>query len=409
MIEMDWKFLIILLVCCLDYIHCEASCCSGNNVIYDNETCIDGSAINIADCGMMFLLENVTKSLFFIDDDKNLIDDQGVRMALPHEFCHGRSVSDNGSLIWVCSDEEEVALETTKRSINTAFQLISVFFIILTILVYLTVPQVLDIQGICIIHSIAGLALAYTGMVVINLSGYLSPVPCHLLAYVMYFFFMYSFFWLNVLCFHIWRHVINPQCLQSLKNWNIFYHIYGIGSPLLLLLFVAVAHHADLAFLKGIHPGIGESKCWFKSDRETMIYFYGPISIVLIINMALFIWTAVALWVQSKQCPKTKVLKYRLKMYVKLFFIMGITWIFEVLSAIFLEELKWISYFTDTLNALEGLIIFLILVVFRKKVLRSLANRRFLMFLRLPAKWRELKDSECDELAEEFSLNGNEK
>ncbi|KAG5872047.1 hypothetical protein JTB14_037328 [Gonioctena quinquepunctata] len=352
---------------------------------------------------MTFRINNDTTSPFFIDGDENLIDDQGGQFASPHYFCQG--TRDNASLILVCFAEDDTSYQIW---INTAFQLVSVFFIILTILVYLTVPQILDIQGICLLHSMAALALSYTVLMVINLSGYFNPVHCHLVAYLMYFFFMYSFFWLNILCFHIWRQVINPHILQSFKSWNIIYHIYGIGSPLLFLIFVAVANHSDLAFLEGIHPGIGISKCWFNSARESMIYLYGPISILLTINICLFLWTTIALWVQSKNCPNTKVSKYRLKMYVKLFFIMGITWIFEVLSAVFEEELKWISYFTDSLNALEGLIIFLILVVFRKKVVRSLANRKFLMFLRLPAKWRELKDSECDELEEEFSLNENE-
>nr|XP_023027617.1 G-protein coupled receptor Mth2-like [Leptinotarsa decemlineata] len=126
-------------------------------------------------------------------------------------------------------------------------------------------------------------------------------------------------------------------------------------------------------------------------------------------NVVLFLWTTLVLWKHSQNSSKTKILKYRLKMYAKLFFIMGITWIFEVMSAVLVnDKYKWIWYFTDALNALVGLIIFLVLVIFRKKVIRSLANRKIFMFLRLPANWREAQDSECEELEEEISLGEND-
>ncbi|XP_074037329.1 G-protein coupled receptor Mth2 isoform X2 [Leptinotarsa decemlineata] len=402
------EYLCILLI--LSHLTCIWSmpkCCTGRNIL--NKKCIDGGPTNIVECNVRILLEmNDSKVTYSLDPDGNLVENDEV-LAAPHYFCSTTLQKDNSEVLLVCLDEEDLAIESTVRSIDVGLQLVSVLFIILTIWVYLVVPQMLDLQGICIIHSISGLAVAFIALAIINLSGYLSVIPCHLLAFIMYFCFQYAFFWQNVLCFHIWRQVINPRITRSVKSWSIFYHSYGIGGPLFFLVFLIVVNHSNFTFFKDIHPKIAETKCWFESEKGALIYFYGPIIVLLTMNVVLFLWTTLVLWKHSQNSSKTKILKYRLKMYAKLFFIMGITWIFEVMSAVLVnDKYKWIWYFTDALNALVGLIIFLVLVIFRKKVIRSLANRKIFMLLRLPANWREAQDSECEELEEEISLGEND-
>ncbi|KAJ3647428.1 hypothetical protein Zmor_019307 [Zophobas morio] len=86
---------------------------------------------------------------------------------------------------------------------------------------------------------------------------------------------------------------------------------------------------------------------------------------------------------------------------------MGISWIFELLSAAFQEVdpvLQTIWYVTDGLNTLQGILIFLILVVLRKRVIRGLADRS-LCGVRLPSRWRAAADDECEEFEEELNLS----
>nr|XP_023015694.1 probable G-protein coupled receptor Mth-like 10 [Leptinotarsa decemlineata] len=399
--KMIKKIWFILILCNLNEVYSMPKCCGGKN-IFDGK-CQDGGSINIAECGARILLEmNDNVTTYNMDQNNNLLEN-GTVIAKPKYFCVTTFSGEYFESILWCVDDEDISSTKTVRSVDVGFQIVSVFFIILTVWVYLIVPQMLDLQGICIIHSISGLGMGFSILAIINLSDYLETIPCHLMAYVMYFSFLYSFFWLNVLCFHIWRQVINPQVIRSVEKWSLYYHIYGIGTPLFLLTFLIFVNYTDIEYFRSIHPGIGQVSCWFESENGRFIYFYGPMVVLLLVNIILFLWTTIVLWTHSKNCSKTKILKYRLKMYVKLFFIMGITWIFEVISAL-LENYKWIWYITDALNALQGLIIFLILVVLRKKVIRSLANRKIFMFLRLPAKWREAKDSECEELEEELSL-----
>ena len=61
-------------------------------------------------------------------------------------------------------------------------------------------------------------------------------------------------------------------------------------------------------------------------------------------------------------------------------------------------------YVTDGLNTLQGILIFLILVVLRKRVIRGLADRS-LCGVRLPSRWRAAADDECEEFEEELNLS----
>lgn len=64
---------------------------------------------------------------------------------------------------------------------------------------------------------------------------------------------------------------------------------------------------------------------------------------------------------------------------------------------------------TDIINSLQGLIIFFLLVVFRKRVRRDLANINVIRN-RLPREWATIPKEDCEELEEEeeqLSLTDN--
>lgn len=49
---------------------------------------------------------------------------------------------------------------------------------------------------------------------------------------------------------------------------------------------------------------------------------------------------------------------------------------------------------------MQGVIIFLLLIVFRKRVRRELARKSGMCFQKLPREWALMEDEECEELAE---------
>lgn len=64
----------------------------------------------------------------------------------------------------------------------------------------------------------------------------------------------------------------------------------------------------------------------------------------------------------------------RLKLYVKLFIMMGITWSMEIISWLFEDVPSYTWYFSDLANSLQGLIIF-ITFVWRDKIKTRLLKR----------------------------------
>lgn len=92
---------------------------------------------------------------------------------------------------------------------------------------------------------------------------------------------------------------------------NIIYHIYGICGPLFMLFILILAHKSNMTIFKNTNPRIGDGLCWFPSMnlclfsfqkyftysfsdfKLTLMYFYGPVSVLLISNIFFYIWTIV--------------------------------------------------------------------------------------------------------------------
>lgn len=61
-------------------------------------------------------------------------------------------------------------------------------------------------------------------------------------------------------------------------------------------------------------------------------------------------------------------------MYLKLCIVMGVSWIMEVMSLIFTSTPYYIWLFSDMINGLQGVIIFVIFVC-KRKIIRLLMKR----------------------------------
>ncbi|KAJ4439887.1 hypothetical protein ANN_08016 [Periplaneta americana] len=163
----------------------------------------------------------------------------------------------------------------------------------------------------------------------------------------------------------------------------LMYSVYAWGSPLIMLI---VCLLMDL--LPGIpdtyiKPEFGVKKCWFRTDTAILAYFFGPIGVLVLCNIVLFITTAIKI-VKLKR--ETRMLKgseskrhddeanrQRFNLYLKLFVVMGVNWIMEVISwATGGPNYLW--YITDFGNTLQGLLIFIIFVC-KQKVGRLLVKR----------------------------------
>lgn len=84
--------------------------------------------------------------------------------------------------------------------------LLSVVFIIATLLIYCVVPKLRNAHGNCLVVYLVTLAITYSivSFVQLNAGNYIEQTQCNFIAYFMYFTFLATYLWLNVVNFDLW-------------------------------------------------------------------------------------------------------------------------------------------------------------------------------------------------------------
>nr|XP_024215953.1 probable G-protein coupled receptor Mth-like 10 [Halyomorpha halys] len=293
---------------------------------------------------------------------------------------------------------------------------ISVPFALMTVIVYLWIKEFHSLHGRIVVFNMSSLIVASLamGLVLTRTIGsyYYFTMTCGITGYAIQFFFMATFFWLNVMCFDIyWAFSGLRNLTGSVKERErkklIVYSIYAWCTPLLILVItVAVDLSPSIPVTSFFKPRVGEDKCFFKEKGATWIYFYLPMALIILSNIILFGVTAYRIWSHRREAavlkrgdsrkhdstndkeslfilegheeqhylpwysdPKTSTDKYLFTLYLKLFIVMGINWVMELLSSIAEGAPNYLWYIPDFTNTLQGLFIFLIFV-WKKRVRR---------------------------------------
>ncbi|KAJ8670443.1 hypothetical protein QAD02_001702 [Eretmocerus hayati] len=318
----------------------------------------------------------------------------------PDSYCVSKFMDGNKEehVAMICfSDYEPFELRALHIGIGA---LASSIFLGLTLAVYLMLPELRELQDKAIICMTFSFMFAFfiNGCQHLQLSILITDATCVIVAFAMYYAYLCSFFWMNVISLNIWRTVWFPRLKIRNDLLFIIYCAIGWGLPFCFLVTSITAHHLEGSHLR---PGFGETKCWFQGDTATWVYFYGPVAALLTLNLIYLGLTSWKLWMDFRDHDscKMKVLRFKCLMYLKLAVIMGFTWIFEILSALTKgpvspeEQEQWHWIVTDTLNTLQGVFIFILLVVSRKKVRKLLAQRRPCN-LPFPKSWAAYADQE---------------
>lgn len=264
--------------------------------------------------------------------------------------------------------------------------LISLPFLVLTFFVYGFIPELRNLHGKCLMSYIVALMIFFIGLIVINWEKQFEAQDfwCKFFGFMVYIGVLLCFFWLNVMCYDIWSAFkIGMRAHGSDRKRFFFYSLYASGVPIIFTLIVYVIDSTEFVPLR-FRPQIGEKRCWIiESKTVEAIYVYIPISIILIINIVLYSVTAYTIYRvqketaivrrgESQRHSKMDADKDKFILYLRLFIVMGVTWMMESVS--FLFKTPYIFYVTDVLNCLQGLLIF-IFFVWKKKV-RKLILRR---------------------------------
>ncbi|XP_077254741.1 G-protein coupled receptor Mth2-like isoform X1 [Temnothorax americanus] len=269
--------------------------------------------------------------------------------------------------------------------------IISLPFLLATFVVYSILPELQNMHGYTLRGYVGSLFVAYTSLAVIQQIAQtsLSDTACIILAFIIHFSFLASFFWLNVMCFDIWWTFGGFRSLQgSVKQRErkkfVMYSIYAWGSASILTVICVIMDFVPSVPKELIRPEIGETKCWFNTNEARALYFYLPMSVTVVCNICLFISTALkivrhkkdtAAHLRSSESRRHDDNKQWFNLYLKLFIVMGINWSMEIISWVFEQNSPaYVWYLTDLTNTLQGLIIFIIFV-WKEKIKRLLLKR----------------------------------
>ncbi|VVD01568.1 unnamed protein product, partial [Leptidea sinapis] len=273
-------------------------------------------------------------------------------------FCvANRTLNKSEGVLVLCADEEEVLLDD---SILGYCMVVSSIFFAITVIVYCILPELRDLQGKSIISFCLSLGLGMCILGFMKLLEYSDLNLCAVRAFFVYFFIVASFFWSNAISIQLLMNIHQPNSGQY--GWKTFlcFSMYAWGCPALLTICMAIVNYHPGHHSK---PGIGLNSCWFFDTRQQWYYMYSVMSILIAANIVMFLYMSVYLWRHTFSSSHVKALKYKFFMTLRLFFIMGLPWLFEMISS---------------LLGPHGPLIFLVLVCFRRRVIKVLLKHGYL-------------------------------
>ncbi|XP_046680868.1 probable G-protein coupled receptor Mth-like 1 isoform X2 [Homalodisca vitripennis] len=306
-----------------------------------------------------------------LDDTHHLLPDGTLRSGekIITDFCieHLFEHPNDGISVFDCPDVTVSPRNDIRFTLYPIGFFISVFFLAVTLVASCLLPSTYHVlHWRCQTNHVACLLVGDLLLGITQISGNaLNGPACVAIAISIHFMFLAAFFWLNTMCFNIW------WTFRDLRPSNLdkgqeacrlrFYELYAWGGPLVIAGIAAVCDHLpEESYPNMIKPRFGEKRCWFYGDTEIFSYFFGPVAVLLLLNLTLFAATAreltCGLW-------KTEVVKSNTeratlgRVCLKLVVVMGVTWVADVVSwAVGGPNYLW--YLTDLINALQGVLIF---------------------------------------------------
>ncbi|XP_076658800.1 putative G-protein coupled receptor Mth-like 12 [Halictus rubicundus] len=405
---------------------CVRKCCQEHRILSHRFSCTNGNSSSTpsafydavsnftetawSSTGYGVLFGRKCRDVYFIESHEILgltkegyLRESAEMVNLHDSYC--LDVFENGSaLSLVCFPELERDTPTVKYVITSSLEIISCVFLLLTLLVYIYLPSLQNLHGKTLMCNAASLLVSY---LCLTAMPWVTPLSlrdrpdtsgstlCTVLGYITLFSLLSAFCWLNVMCFDIWRTFgrLRGKCggEHSQGKRFLLYSMYAWGLALFITLFCVVSD--QLPFLPDhVRPYFGVMKCWFTQDTlGELLFFRLPVAIQLTSNVVFFILT-------SEHCSKVKAEirkvaadpsdprskrfhadKAKLIMNVKLFIVMGITWIAEIASSLLntYSAYQWkeiVFYWSDAINCLHGVLIF-ILFVLKPRVYYALKKR----------------------------------
>lgn len=289
------------------------------------------------------------------------------------DYCLDNFLYDNGiqADAVLCDREKEITC-LWRHILLDVLRGVTCVFLVITMAVYLGVPELRDrTNGRCLISMVSAMLTSYICIICNIQIRDPTDTQCVIVAFVGHVSTLATFFWLNVMCYDLWSTLRSSrQQYHSMKRF-LLYGAYAWGCPLVVGVITIIIDNQETSNL--IRPKFVENSCWFFGDAEYWLYLQGIICILVLVNLFFFVHVAISLSQKMRQRRKvfetstshssnsTKT-KEQAWLYVKLLIVMGVVWIADVVSSVQHRNTCTYWVFTDIINGLQGVLIFLVAV-----------------------------------------------
>lgn len=205
---------------------------------------------------------------------------------------------------------------------------------------------------------------------------------CTAVSALLYYSFLVSFLWMNVMAFDVWRtlSLAATELRVSSGKQSLRFIAYATYCLVIGGVFVSLALALDFApisQLQAYRPGFAvANKCWFTNRKSLVVFFAGPVAAIMLSNIAFFALTALIIVrttarTATANCARSQAHK-NFKLYARLAVLMGLAWALAFVAS-FTENLYVWCAFT-LCNTLQGVFIFISFTC-NHKVRKSLRER----------------------------------
>ncbi|XP_076058493.1 G-protein coupled receptor Mth2-like [Oratosquilla oratoria] len=280
---------------------------------------------------------------------------------------------------------------------KTPALIISCIFLLITLIFYFCITELKNLQGLSLLSHVASLFLAELALLTLTWMPAHPPRGfCISTGFAIQLFFLWSFFWLNVICFDIWRYIglttkmvvmTGPKHGGSMGGRGapyLWYMLYAWGTPIVIFVISLILYLLPYRVYRSLRPFSVTGKCWLTKEMEILAFFYGPIALLFLINLVLILHTGLRLYKAGDMftcCPnslfpnrspavaashsfnRTHLQEFWQRFGI--FSVMAICWIFEILSWKIGHADAWA--FTDMLNCLQGFFVFVVFICNKNK------------------------------------------
>ena len=233
--------------------------------------------------------------------------------------------------------------------------ILSMVGLVWTLIKYSCFPILRNTPGKALVCLMSCLAIAHCAF---QLSVVLLPyrIPYLLICLAQQYFWLSSFTWMNVLAFDIIRGIKTLSSPDTRSNKVlVWYSLYAWYVPAsLTAMGVALMHALGL-------PYMNEQVCWLAPGATIIYTFVCPLSLAILGNLCaftMFVHHVRKLRAEIHLFCEMKDKKSDLVIYLKLFCLMGRTWVFGLIANN--EMISWFSCVFPLTNTLQGVFIFFV-------------------------------------------------